>query len=70
MEASERGELTSEQTDDKLREVVEEVVNGQVSRGREIGEEMEVEINTNTTRAREDDTLETGGKRRRDEAGR
>lgn len=70
MEASERGELTSEQTDDKLREVVEEVVNGQVSRGREIGEEMEVEMDTNTTRPREEDAPETGGKRRRDEAGR
>lgn len=41
MEASERGELSAQETDDRLREVVGQAVDGQVAAGREIGEAME-----------------------------
>lgn len=41
MEASERGELSAEETDDRLRAVVGQAVEGQVAAGREIGEAME-----------------------------
>lgn len=41
MEASERGELSSSETDDRLREVVESSVLGQVKAGREISQVMD-----------------------------
>lgn len=67
MEASERGELSAQETDDKLRAVVEEAVNGQVAAGREIGEAME-EVQNHVKRAAGADEGET--KRRREEPGR
>lgn len=41
MEASERGELSAQETDDRLRDVVGQAVEGQVAVGRGIGEAME-----------------------------
>jgi hypothetical protein len=41
MEASQRGELTEQETDDKLREVVESIVGDQVEAGRRIGESLD-----------------------------
>jgi hypothetical protein len=62
MERSERGELTEQETDDQLREVVERVVAGQVDAGVAIGEaEMEVEQQQEggaATRTRTADELE------------
>ncbi|GAA6009291.1 hypothetical protein JCM11491_004260 [Sporobolomyces phaffii] len=43
MEASQRGELTEAETDDKLREVVEQIVGDQIETGRAIGAGMEHE---------------------------
>ncbi|GAA5933954.1 ankyrin repeat domain-containing protein [Sporobolomyces koalae] len=40
MEASQRGELSEQETDDKLREVVEQIVGDQVEAGKAIGESM------------------------------
>lgn len=72
MEASERGELSSIEVDERLREVVEEVVNGQVEAGREIGEGQDADGNFTTgTRDREDRGDELDPKRSRmDSAGR
>lgn len=81
MEASERGEISSIEVDEKLREVVEEVVNGQVQAGREIGEnEEDGDTSLGVIRERADDEMAqdqeqqqpdvAGGKRRREEAGR
>ena len=80
MEASERGELSPEETDDKLREVVESAVQGQVDVGREIGSSAmdEDEDGANAVRPRDDedpngslgDERPVGGKRRKEEAGR
>lgn len=75
MEASERGELSSQETDDRLRAVVEEAVTGQVEAGRVIGERMEVEVANQaggTVRSRIEDTAEDSGHKRSraDEAGR
>lgn len=75
MEASERGELTPEETDDRLREVVESAVGQQVEVGREIGTAMEEDEDSSAVRPREeeDEAPEAGasvGKRRREEAGR
>lgn len=41
MESSERGELNEMETDEQLRQVVEQAVNGQVQVGRGIGERMD-----------------------------
>ncbi|KAK4705514.1 hypothetical protein P7C70_g685, partial [Phenoliferia sp. Uapishka_3] len=78
MEASERGEFTPEETDEKLREVVESAVQGQVEVGREIGEAMEEDDESAVRPRDEDDEVMGGptggsaatGKRRKDEAGR
>lgn len=72
MEASERGEITSLEVDEKLREVVESVVQGQVDAGREIGEmEGDADISIGSIREREEESGGNGvGKRRREEAGR
>lgn len=79
MEASERGEYTSEETDEKLREVVEEVVRGQVDEGKRIGEGLEGGDGGAMVREREEvegeGEAEVGegegkGKRRRDEGAR
>lgn len=43
MERSERGEISEQETDDLLREVVESAVTGQVEAGRAIGERMVVD---------------------------
>ncbi|GAA6000523.1 hypothetical protein JCM10207_008051 [Rhodosporidiobolus poonsookiae] len=43
MERSERGELSEQETDAMLREVVEQAVTGQVEAGRAIGEQMAVD---------------------------
>lgn len=73
MEASERGEIDSDEADEQLRKLVEEVVRGQVEEGRKIGEGMEVEDpNGGSGSVRErDETIAEGhegqGKRRRDE---
>ncbi|GAA5976665.1 hypothetical protein JCM10908_005587 [Rhodotorula pacifica] len=71
MERSERGEITEQETDDLLREVVESAVTGQVEAGRAIGEQMAVEEQDGSrTRTRTADQLaadeETPGKRARD----
>lgn len=60
MERSERGELTEQETDEQLREIVERVVAGQVDAGVAIGEaEMEVEQEAGgQTRTRTADELE------------
>ena len=72
MEASERGELSSAEVDENLRTVVEEVVNGTVAVGREIGEgQSDADGNFSTgVREREDMVDENDGKRRREDAGR
>ncbi|KAM0750389.1 ankyrin [Meredithblackwellia eburnea MCA 4105] len=82
MEASERGELTPEETDTRLREIVESAVEGQVAVGRGIGEAMETDQGTSGVREREDangdriqahgEKLEDGSavKRRREDPGR
>lgn len=76
MEASERGELSPEETDEKLREVVESAVGEQVAVGREIGNAMD-EDEPSAVRSRDEDASGDfvgqsagGGKRRKDEAGR
>lgn len=77
MEASERGELSPEETDEKLRAVVESAVEGQVAVGREIGTAMD-EDEPSTIRPRDEDAngdpvgapAAGGAKRRKDEAGR
>lgn len=76
MEASERGELSPEETDEKLREVVESAVGEQVAVGREIGTAMD-EDEPSAVRPRDEDASGDfvgqsagGGKRRKDEAGR
>ncbi|KWU43583.1 ankyrin [Rhodotorula sp. JG-1b] len=43
MERSERGEISEQETDDLLREVVESAVTGQVEAGRAIGQQMAVD---------------------------
>jgi hypothetical protein len=62
MERSERGELNEQETDEQLREIVEQVVAGQVDAGVAIGEaEMEVEQQQDgsaQTRTRTADELE------------
>lgn len=76
MEAAERGELTSEETDEKLREVVEEVVRGQVEVGKRIGEEMDVVqdgegVQVGREREGNQEGSESGsGKRRKEEPAR
>lgn len=72
MEASERGELSAEETDERLREVVERAVKGQVEVGREIGMEEGGE-EEGRGREREEDMNgdeRMEGKRRREEPGR
>ncbi|GAA5976696.1 hypothetical protein JCM11641_005664 [Rhodosporidiobolus odoratus] len=71
MEAAERGELAENEVDDKLREVVERVVGGQVEAGRAIGErEMQAEQEGEGTRTRSAEEMggseEGVGKRSRD----
>lgn len=75
MEASERGELTALEVDEKLRQVVESVVQGQVEVGREIGEaEGDANMSIGSIRERQEEHDEHdmfgAGKRRREEAGR
>lgn len=76
MEASERGELSSQEVDDQLRGVVEEAVVGQVEAGRIIGEVMKSDMDTTsgngTIRNNNEDNTEDGGVKRSrvDEAGR
>ena len=67
MEASERGELSAQETDDLLREVVGQAVDGQVAAGREIGEAMEEDPNAGK---RETDGGDGEVKRRREEPAR
>ncbi|GAA5921359.1 hypothetical protein JCM3775_003008 [Rhodotorula graminis] len=43
MERSERGDISEQETDDLLREVVEQAVGGQLEAGRAIGEQMSVD---------------------------
>ncbi|GAA6061651.1 hypothetical protein JCM10212_002528 [Sporobolomyces blumeae] len=70
MEASQRGELTEAETDDKLREVVEQIVEGQVEAGRAIGANM-TEGDAATSRDREETGDEEGeAKRPRESIGR
>ena len=73
MEASERGELSSIEVDEKLREIVESVVSGTVQVGREIGE-SELDENGNYTSGTRDREPRDQGleevKRRREDAGR
>ncbi|KAI5481680.1 hypothetical protein MNV49_002906 [Pseudohyphozyma bogoriensis] len=71
MEASERGELSPEETDEKLKEIVTRAVAGQVEKGREIGEAMEEEEEGGVRdRAYGDEGAEdAAGKRRKDEPG-
>lgn len=75
MERSERGEISEQETDDLLREVVESAVAGQVEAGRAIGERMAVDEEaqaqaSNRTRTRTADQLaadeQAPGKRARD----
>ncbi|POY72488.1 hypothetical protein BMF94_4314 [Rhodotorula taiwanensis] len=77
MERSERGEISEQETDDLLREVVESAVTGQVEAGRAIGEQMVVDEEqqqhgtaaaSSRTRTRTADQLaeEAPGKRARD----
>ncbi|GAA5865312.1 hypothetical protein JCM3774_004935 [Rhodotorula dairenensis] len=75
MERSERGEISEQETDDLLREVVESAVTGQVEAGRAIGERMAVDDEAqaqagNRTRTRTADQLaadeQAPGKRARD----
>lgn len=77
MERSERGEISEQETDDLLREVVESAVTGQVEAGRAIGEQMVVDeeqqqhgtaAGSSRTRTRTADQLaeEAPGKRARD----
>lgn len=70
MEASERGEITGAEVDDRLREVVEQIVGQQVAAGRAIGEEMEVEEAGGVVRERADGEESAGKRSRADEAGR
>lgn len=70
MEASERGEITGADVDDRLREVVEQIVNGQVAAGRAIGEEMEVEEQGGVVRERTEGDDSASKRSRPDEAGR
>lgn len=74
MEAAERGELSSLEVDEKLREVVESVVLGQVTAGREIAEEGGGDATSGVGAVRErideEPAEEAGGKRRREQAGR
>ncbi|ORY79326.1 ankyrin repeat-containing domain protein [Leucosporidium creatinivorum] len=71
MEASERGEISGAEVDDRLREVVEQIVNGQVEAGRAIGEGMETDEGA-VVRERTDGDAEDGAAKRTraDEAGR
>ncbi|GAA5829290.1 hypothetical protein JCM11251_004994 [Rhodosporidiobolus azoricus] len=71
MERSERGELSEQETDDQLREVVERIVGGQVEAGRAIGEQMmeDEQQEGGMVRTRTADELEDAqgaGKRKRD----
>lgn len=71
MEASERGEISGADVDDRLREVVEQIVNGQVAAGRAIGEDMEVEEGAVVRGRADGDAEDSAAKRTRaDEAGR
>lgn len=71
MEASERGEIAGSEVDDRLREVVEQIVAGQVDAGRAIGEDMEVEEEGGVVRERTEGEEDSAAKRSRaDEAGR
>jgi len=67
MEASERGELSAQETDDRLREVVGQAVDGQVAAGREIGEAMEEDPSVGKREAEEGDGE---AKRRKEEPAR
>lgn len=64
MEASQRGELTEQETDDKLREVVEQIVGDQVEAGKAIGAEAEQD-EASEPRERQDDESEAGGEAKR-----
>lgn len=77
MERSERGEISEQETDDLLREVVESAVTGQVEAGRAIGQQMAVDDETQVsgsssgrTRTRTADQMaadeQAPGKRARD----
>lgn len=57
MERSERGEISEQETDDLLREVVEQAVGGQLEAGRAIGEQMSVDDEQPQTRARTADEM-------------
>lgn len=77
MEASERGEISPDETDERLREVVESAVQGQVEVGREIGSAMEDGDEPGLGRVREEDEeneemdVSGGtGKRRKPDVGR
>lgn len=62
MEASERGELSAEETDSKLREIVEEAVTGSVSQGRALGGmETGTDGATGRVRGRDDEEEEDMG---------
>jgi len=69
MEASQRGELTEAETDDRLREVVEQIVTGQVEAGRAIGEGMPEE-ESEDSRERRDEAEGGETKRPRENIGR
>ncbi|CEQ42941.1 SPOSA6832_04817 [Sporobolomyces salmonicolor] len=73
MEASQRGELTEAETDEKLREVVEQAVAGQVETGRAIGASMPEGETGGAVRDRngsEEDDQGNGSKRPRENIGR
>ena len=64
MEASQRGELSEAETDEKLREVVEQIVGGQVEAGRAIGESRDGDESAEP-RERPLDEAERGGEAKR-----
>ncbi|GAA5898637.1 ankyrin repeat domain-containing protein [Sporobolomyces salmoneus] len=71
MEASQRGELSEAETDEKLREVVEQIVGNQVEAGRAIGDSMEDNESTETReRPQDDDETTDESKRPRENIGR
>lgn len=64
MEASERGELSAEETDNRLRVVVGEAVNGQVAAGRNIAQLVDL---AEVGAVKRDGEEEDGGAKRRKE---
>ncbi|KAK4058400.1 hypothetical protein OIO90_000558 [Microbotryomycetes sp. JL221] len=77
MQASERGELTGQETDSRLRDIVTQVVNGQLTIGRTIGQNMDTlssaESGAGTIRTRtttDEESTTTTKRTRPDEAGR